>query len=153
MGMSVTIHPGLQANPQAIEVNHGIRRTASGQMRRSAASSAGSALNIKPLNPFNPSSSLYWKSNQSEEEPTPAAPVAVQPWPKDLKDQLAALRALLLSSDRLWSLQDMADAFKSRGRYREGISTQVELLADLGVITKVETSKGPAFHRPQALGT
>ncbi len=41
---------------------------------------------------------------------------APQPWPKDLKDQLAALRTLLLSSERLWTLEGVAGSFKSRGR-------------------------------------
>jgi hypothetical protein len=89
---------------------------------------------------------------EPEEEPTSAPAIEIQPWPKDIKEQLAALRGLLLGSDHLWSLQGIGDSFKSRGRYREGISTQLDLLADLGVITRVETAEGPAFHRPQAMG-
>ena len=75
-----------------------------------------------------------------------------QPWPKDLKDQLAALRSLLLSSERLWTLEGVAGAFKSRGRYREGIQSQLDLLADLRVLERIETPQGPRWHRPQAMG-
>ena len=77
---------------------------------------------------------------------------APQPWPKDLKEQLAALRTLLLSSERLWTLEGVAGAFKSRGRYREGIETQLDLLADLRVIERIDTAQGARWHRPQAMG-
>jgi hypothetical protein len=81
-----------------------------------------------------------------------AAPVAPQPWPKDLKAQLAALRGVLLSSGRLWTLEAVAQAFKSRGRYREGIAAHLDLLTDLGMLSRVESPEGPRWHRPQALG-
>ena len=77
---------------------------------------------------------------------------APQPWPKDLKEQLAALRTLLLSSECLWTLEGVAGAFKSRGRYREGIESQLDLLADLRVLERIESPQGPRWHRPQALG-
>jgi hypothetical protein len=77
---------------------------------------------------------------------------ATQHWPKDLKDQLAALRTLLLSTERLWTLEGVAAAFKSRGRYREGIETQLDLLADLRVLERIDTPQGPRWHRPQAMG-
>jgi hypothetical protein len=83
---------------------------------------------------------------------TPVPVVAAQPWPKDLKEQLAALRGLLLSSDHLWTLEEIGAAFKSRGRYRESIQAHLGLLADLGVIVVLETADGVRFHRPQALG-
>jgi hypothetical protein len=76
--------------------------------------------------------------------------VEVQPWPKDLKDQLAALRALLLASDRLWTLEAVASAFKSRGRYRDSIVAHLELLSYLGVITRLEDGPELRFHRPRA---
>lgn len=82
-----------------------------------------------------------------------AGPVAEpQPWPKDLKDQLAALRSLLLSSERLWTFDSISSSFKSRGRFREGIQAQLELLADLRVLERIETADGPRWHRPQAMG-
>jgi hypothetical protein len=87
-----------------------------------------------------------------EVETVAVTPTGIQPWPKDLKDQLAVLRALLLGSARLWTMEEIGDAFKSRGRYREGISSHLDLLTDLGVITRVETALGPKFHRPQAMG-
>ena len=81
-----------------------------------------------------------------------AAGPSPQPWPKDLKEQLAALRTLLLSSERLWTLEGVAGAFKSRGRYREGIESQLDLLADLRVLERIDTPQGPRWHRPQAMG-
>jgi hypothetical protein len=50
------------------------------------------------------------------------------------------------------TLEDIAKAFRSRGRYREGIQTHLELLAALGVITFVDTPDQPRWHRPQAVG-
>ncbi len=81
-----------------------------------------------------------------------AAPVAPQPWPKDLKAQLAALRGVLLSSARLWTLEAVAQAFKSRGRYRESIAAHLDLLTDLGMLSRVDTPEGPRWHRPEAMG-
>lgn len=75
-----------------------------------------------------------------------------QPWPKDLKDQLGALRAVLTSSARLWTLEAVAQAFKSRGRYRESIAAHLDLLTDLGMLSRVDTPEGPRWHRPQAMG-
>ena len=81
-----------------------------------------------------------------------AAPVESQPWPKELKAQLAALRGLLLASDRLWDLEAIATAFKSRGRYRDSIAAHLDLLADLGMVHRLDTPAGPRWCRPQALG-
>lgn len=81
-----------------------------------------------------------------------AAPVEIQPWPKELKAQLAALRGLLLASDRLWDLEGIASAFKSRGRYRDSIAAHLDLLADLGMVHRLDTPAGPRWCRPQALG-
>ena len=75
-----------------------------------------------------------------------------QPWPKGLKDQLATLRSVLLASARLWALEDIAKAFKSKGRYRDSIAVHLDLLTDLGMLTRVDTPEGPRWHRPQALG-
>ena len=71
---------------------------------------------------------------------------------KGLKDQLAALRAVLLASARLWTLEDIAKAFKSKGRYRDSIAAHLDLLTDLGMLSRVDTPEGPRWHRPQALG-
>ena len=75
-----------------------------------------------------------------------------QPWPKDLKDQLGALRAVISSSARLWTLEQIAQTFKSRGRYRESIAAHLDLLTDLGMLSRVDTPDGPRWHRPQAMG-
>ncbi len=75
-----------------------------------------------------------------------------QPWPKGLKDQLAALRGVLLASARLWTLEEVAKAFKSKGRYRDSIAAHLDLLTDLGMLSRVDTPEGPRWHRPQAMG-
>ena len=88
----------------------------------------------------------------NKERAAEAAPVAPQPWPKDLKAQLAALRGVLLSSARLWTLEQIAQAFKSRGRTRDSIAAHLDLLTDLGMLSRVDTADGPRWHRPQAMG-
>jgi hypothetical protein len=75
-----------------------------------------------------------------------------QPWPRDLKPQLAALRSVIQSSGRLWTLESVAQAFRSRGRFRDGIASHLDLLADLGMLSRVDTPEGPRWHRPQAMG-
>ena len=87
-----------------------------------------------------------------EDETFAPLSTAPQPWPKELKAQLAALRGLLLVSDRLWDLEAIARAFKSRGRYRDGIAAHLDLLADLGMIHRVDSPAGPRWCRPQAVG-
>jgi hypothetical protein len=81
-----------------------------------------------------------------------AAALEPRPWPKDLKEQLAALREVVFSTANLWTLEAIAQSFKSRGRYREGIATHLDLLTDLGMVTRVDTPGGPRWHRPQAVG-
>ncbi len=66
--------------------------------------------------------------------------------------KIAALRAVLTSSARLWTLEAVAQAFRSRGRYRESIAAHLDLLADLGMLSRVETTDDPRWHRPQAMG-
>jgi hypothetical protein len=90
-------------------------------------------------------------------EPEVEVPAAVgrlepRPWPKDLKVQLAALREVILSTGNLWSLEAVAQAFRSRGRYRESIAAHLDLLTDLGMLSRVDTPGGPRWHRPQAMG-
>jgi hypothetical protein len=64
-------------------------------------------------------------------EPETALPEPA-PWPKETREQLAAVRAAVLALPRLWTLADVAACFKSRGRYRESIQAHLDLLADLG---------------------
>ena len=77
-----------------------------------------------------------------------------QPWPKGIKEQRTPppLAGVLLSSARLWTLEDIARAFWSKGRYRDSIAARLDLLTDLGMLSRVDTSEGPRWHRPQALG-
>jgi hypothetical protein len=73
------------------------------------------------------------------------------PWPKETREQLAAVRAAVLSAPRLWTTADVALCFKSRGRYRESIATHLDLLADLGVIVRLDAPEGARYHRPVLL--
>ncbi len=86
------------------------------------------------------------------ETPVAATSMEARPWPKDLKAQLAALREVMLSTGNLWSLEAVAQAFKSRGRYRDSIAAHLDLLTDLGMLSRVDTPDGPRWHRPQAMG-
>jgi len=89
-----------------------------------------------------------------EPEMALAAKVAVEPvaWPRDLKAQLGALRGVMLSTGMLWSFESVVQAFRGRGRFREGIASHLDLLTDLGMLSRVETPEGPRWHRPQAMG-
>jgi len=73
------------------------------------------------------------------------------PWPKETREQLAAVRAAVLSALRLWTAADVAACFKGRGRYRDSINAHLELLADLGVITRLDTPEGTRYHKPVAM--
>ena len=73
------------------------------------------------------------------------------PWPKETREQLAAVRAAVLSAPRLWQPSDVARCFKGRGRYRDSITAHLELLSDLGVITRLDTPEGPRYHKPVAM--
>lgn len=76
--------------------------------------------------------------------------VGIEPrgWPKEIKDQLSGLREVILATNQSWTVEDLTKVFKSRGRYRESIEAHLELLADLGVIVRVEGASCPAYHRP-----
>lgn len=73
------------------------------------------------------------------------------PWPSERRAQFQALRDLLLGSARLWSLEDLAKAFKSRGRYRESIQAHLGVLEDLGLVDRLNTLDGPRWNRPTAI--
>jgi hypothetical protein len=95
---------------------------------------------------------------EEELEPAPAAEAPVPavalpkpgPWPTERRAQFQALRDLLLSSPRLWRLEDLAACFKSRGRYRDSIQAHLEVLEDLGLVERLDTPQGPAWNRPTA---
>jgi hypothetical protein len=73
------------------------------------------------------------------------------PWPKETREQLAAVRAAVLSAPRLWQPADVARCFKGRGRFRDSINAHLELLSDLGVITHLDAPEGPRYHKPVAM--
>ena len=80
----------------------------------------------------------------------PAAKVVTGAWPKETKEQIAAVRDLVLASDRTWTLEDLGKAFKSRGGYKKTVEAHVDLLVDLGVVVMQEGPKGTFYHRPMA---
>lgn len=91
-------------------------------------------------------------------EPEPEVPAGAPvteikplPWPSERRAQFQALRDLLLGSARLWSLEDLAKAFKSRGRYRDSIQAHLGVLEDLGLVDRLETPEGPRWNRPTAV--
>jgi len=91
-------------------------------------------------------------------EPEPGVPAGASaseikpvPWPSERRAQFQALRDLLLGSARLWSLEDLAKAFKSRGRYRDSIQAHLGVLEDLGLVDRLDTLEGPRWNRPTAI--
>ncbi len=69
------------------------------------------------------------------------APVVAQSWPRETREQLAALRTLIFGSPKVWTLEEVASAFRSRGRYRESITSHLDLLADLGVLQRLSDGR------------
>ena len=93
---------------------------------------------------------------EEEEEPALASEANAptpqpRPWPSERRVQLQALRDLLLSSARLWSLEELARGFKSRGRYRDSIQAHLGVLEDLGLVERLDTPGGPRWNRPTAV--
>ena len=72
------------------------------------------------------------------------------PWPTERRLQFQALRDILLTSARLWSLEELAACFKSRGRYRESIQAHLGVLEDLGLVVCLVTPAGTTWHGPTA---
>jgi SAM-dependent methyltransferase len=71
--------------------------------------------------------------------PTPATQ---QKWPKDFKDQLAAIRDLLRTQGGEWSLDTIATQFKNATRSKPTIQTCLEALETLGLVAQhTENSK------------
>jgi Fe2+ or Zn2+ uptake regulation protein len=65
--------------------------------------------------------------------PTPATQ---QPWPKDFKDQLAAIRDLLRTQGGEWSGDTIATQFKNATRSKPTIQTCLEALETLGLVAQ-----------------
>lgn len=64
--------------------------------------------------------------------PTPATQ---QPWPKDFKDQLAAIRDLLRTQGGEWTLDAIAAQFKNASRSKPKIQAALDALETLGLVT------------------
>ncbi|GAB4371135.1 MAG: hypothetical protein Kow00121_12400 [Elainellaceae cyanobacterium] len=69
-----------------------------------------------------------------EPEETVIAPVEQKPFPKQPKEQLAAIRDLLRTSGGEWSIEQIAAQFKNGGRYKGAISENLERLEWFGVL-------------------
>jgi very-short-patch-repair endonuclease len=65
--------------------------------------------------------------------PTPATQ---QKWPKDFKDQLAAIRDLLRTQGGEWSVDTIAAQFKNATRSKPTIQTCLEALETLGLVAQ-----------------
>ena len=68
------------------------------------------------------------------EETAIVAPVEQKPFPKQPKEQLAAIRDLLRTSGGEWSIEQIAAQFKGGGRYKGAISENLERLEWFGVL-------------------
>ena len=67
-------------------------------------------------------------------EETIIAPVEQKPFPKQPKEQLAAIRDLLRTSGGEWSIEQIAAQFKGGGRYKGAIAENLERLEWFGVL-------------------
>jgi hypothetical protein len=65
--------------------------------------------------------------------PTPASQ---HKWPKDFKDQLAAIRDLLRTQGGEWSVEAIAAQFKNASRSKPKIQAALEALETLGLVTQ-----------------
>lgn len=53
---------------------------------------------------------------------------------------------------RLVALNRERAAEEARGRTREGIAAHLDLLTDLGMLSRADTPEGPRWRRPDTLG-
>lgn len=68
--------------------------------------------------------------------PTIPTPATQQKWPKDFKDQLAAIRDLLRTQGGEWRVEAIAAQFKNATRSKAKIQTALEALETLGLIAQ-----------------
>jgi hypothetical protein len=69
------------------------------------------------------------------------------PWPKELRDQVAAVRDLVTSDGRAarsWTSEDVARAFK--GSRRNDVASVLEALAALGIVLGFDTAEGKRWR-------
>jgi hypothetical protein len=69
-----------------------------------------------------------------ESEEIAIAPAEVKTFPKQPKDQLAAIRDLLRTSNNPWTIAQIAAQFKNGGRYKNAISENLERLEWFGIL-------------------
>ncbi|WP_416670129.1 hypothetical protein [Egbenema bharatensis] len=69
-----------------------------------------------------------------EPEETVIAPVEQKPFPKQPKEQLAAIRDLLRTSGGEWSIEQIAAQFKNGGRNKAAIAENLERLEWFGML-------------------
>ena len=69
-----------------------------------------------------------------ESEEVAIAPAEVKTFPKQPKDQLAAIRDLLRTSKNPWTIAQIAAQFKNGGRYKNAISENLERLEWFGIL-------------------
>jgi hypothetical protein len=69
-----------------------------------------------------------------ESEEVAIAPAEVKTFPKQPKDQLAAIRDLLRTSNTPWTIAQIATQFKNGGRYKNAISENLERLEWFGIL-------------------
>ncbi|WP_434684460.1 DNA methyltransferase [Pseudanabaena minima] len=69
-----------------------------------------------------------------ESEEVAIAPAEVKTFPKQPKDQLAAIRDLLRTSNNPWTIAQIAAQFKNGSRYKNAISENLERLEWFGIL-------------------
>ena len=69
-----------------------------------------------------------------ESEEVAIAPAEIKTFPKQPKDQLAAIRDLLRTSNNPWTIAQIAAQFKNGGRYKNAISENLERLEWFGIL-------------------
>lgn len=86
---------------------------------------------------------------QTEMEAAEAAPAAalqpkeLPPWPKELREQVAAVRDLFTTDGRAaksWTAEEVARAF--RGSRRSDVASVLDALSSLGILLAFDTPKG-----------
>jgi hypothetical protein len=69
-----------------------------------------------------------------ESEEVAIAPAEIKTFPKQPKDQLAAIRDLLRTSNNPWTIAQLAAQFKNGNRYKNAISENLERLEWFGIL-------------------
>ena len=74
------------------------------------------------------------KSSKSGKASASGTPIATQPWPGTLAEQIKAVAHVLAQADTALTLADIAAHFTGRGRWRERLPTLLDTLEALGRI-------------------